>query len=76
MTALLKPQRNIAIAGPRRRLWAARCYCAWAERVVSTYRLKSRGAVVAALGTLVGIAAGGNVRVVGLLAVGHGCNNR
>lgn len=40
-----------------------------------TYRLKGRGAVVAALalGTALGsIAAGGNIRVVGLLAVGHG----
>lgn len=39
-----------------------------------TYRLQGRGAVVAALalGACLGIAAGGNIRVVGLLAVGHG----
>lgn len=41
-----------------------------------TYRLKGLGAMVAilALGALVGTgAARGNVGVVGLLAVGHGC---
>lgn len=45
---------------------------------ISTYRLEGRGAVVPALalGAALGVAAGGNVRVVRLLAVGHDDDDR
>ena len=49
------------------------------DYTTTTYRLKGRGAVVAALAlgaSLGSIAAGGNIRVVGLLAVGHDDDER
>jgi hypothetical protein len=49
--------------------------CASSDYTMTTYRLKGRSAVVPALAlsaSLGSIAAGGNIRVVGLFAVGHG----
>lgn len=53
--------------------------CAWSQYGIATYRLEGRGAVVPALAlgaSLGSIAAGRNIRVVGLLAVGHGDDER
>lgn len=62
---------------PSKASWLSRC--ASSDDRKATYRLKGRGAVVPALAlgaALRSIAAGGNIRIVGLLAIGHGDDER